>query len=168
MYELSVSVFNSNTCALKKAWFFFLVLIPNLETVWMIFIHFGIVSCWNNVSLRSKRREKQMLSQLCKYAHWFWLALTRELSSFIFHILLKHIFFFPLQSRLVLKMPFSGNLCLCMQADWECREGHRGQCSIYSISSETGKLCITMASLTGARKGYISLGLSFFLDFQQT
>lgn len=77
-------------------------------------------------------------------------------------------FFFPLQSRYVLMVPFTGSLCLCTQSDWQSREGQRGQCSIYPISSETGKLCITRASLTLSHFEHISLGLSFFLGFQQT
>lgn len=39
-----------------------------------------------------------MLSQLCKYAHWFWLALNGKRSSSIFHILLKSIFSIAKQS----------------------------------------------------------------------
>ena len=108
-----------------------------------------------------------MLGQLCIYASWFWLAFNGKPSSFFFYILLKHIFF-PLQSRSVLMVLFTGSLCLCTQSDWQSREGQGGQCSIYSLSSETGKLCITTASRTRSHFEHISLGLSFFLGFQQT
>lgn len=74
-----------------------------------------------------------MLSQLCKYAYWFWLALNGKRSSSIFHILLKSIFSIAKQSCPCWCL--SGSLCLLLQSDWESREGHRGQHSIYSISS---------------------------------
>ena len=64
--ELSVSVFNSNTCALKWTWWIFYSSSKIWRKVWRIFVHSGIVSCWN-VSLRSKRIaiDAESVMQIC-------------------------------------------------------------------------------------------------------
>lgn len=125
-----------------------------------IFVHLGIVSPWNNVGLRSERRESKcrvIYAKICIDSDQLLMVTLFHLSSSFFvntlfsiakQTCLHGVFVHRLRIQGEPRRPmFNFKL---FHLFWKCQ------------------LCMATARLTGSYSECISLGLSFFLGFQQT